>query len=413
MGSAADREQAGSITGLRLVALIAIALVSLWLSLAVTTGLVYAPRDPAVSVPGWHSATAEAEAAVALLQQGQQASDLDRVSVMADRALRRDPLNVVAARALGAVAAFREQQDTARRWLEYAQWLSRRDLPTQLWLIEDAVAQGNIDLALRHYNIALNTNRSSESVLFPILIAASADSQVAKPLASLVQKRPLWWERFIDALISNSTSPAGLVTLMEAAHLDIDRANEQQLAFRTIQRLFQINAEPEAFAFYQRVSGSGQVTVRNGSFENGNPLPPFDWELTDQPDLSAGITVGPDKQHPRALRLTSSNGKGGKAAHQMLHLRPGRYLLSALVGAEQSDILQRPRIRVSCRGGHPGWLVDLPFSAPGGEKGTSITQPFSVPETGCTFQDMQVFIPGSIDGGTAEAWITAVTVHSL
>lgn len=410
MRSAADRELTGSITGVRLVALVATALASLWLSLAVTTGLVYTPRYTAVSVPGWHSATAEAKAAVAMLQQGQQASDLDRASVIAHRALRRDPLNVVAARALGVVAAFRGRQNTARRWFGYAHWLSRRDLPTQLWLIEDAVAQGNIELALRHYNYALSTNSLAEQLLFPILINASADPAIIQPLAALLRERPLWRGSFIDALVSNGPSADGLVTLVSAAELNLRNGTERQLAARTIRQLLRINAVPEAFTLYQRLTGARDEGVRNGGFQRDNFLPPLDWELTNEPDLFATIADGPNDRHPRVLNITATNGKGGVAAKQLLHLKPGRYVLSALVGGQQIDLTEPPELQIACRSS-ASRLVNLPFSASDGDTGIRVAAAFEVVGSNCAFQWLRTSIRGSIESRTTEAWITDLSVQ--
>lgn len=401
----------GSGAALKLAGLVVLTLVSLWLSVAVTTGLVYARRDPAIATAGWHSPTADAEKAATLVQQSQQAPDLAQAGTLAYRALRYDPLNVVAVRTLGLIAALGEHRDAAQRWFSVAQALSRRDLPTQLWLIEDAVQRGQIDSSLAHYAYALNTNRSAEPLLFPLLVAASGEPAINRPLAAIVRTRPLWGARFLDTLISTGTSPAGLMTLVGAAHLDVRKSDEQQLAARAIQRLFQINAEADAFALYRQLSGKLRDGVQNGDFQRSNPLPPFDWELADQPDIFAAITNGPDAQHPRALSLTSANGKGGVAAQQLLHVMPGTYMLSALAGGDRNDPATQPRLQVLCRGKSDGQLLDLPFPASASEHGILMRARVDVP-LGCPFQQLQMVFPGMLDGGTSETWITDVTLQS-
>lgn len=354
---------------------------------------------------------ADAEEAATLVQRSPQAPELFRAEMLARRALLHDPLNVVAARTLGLIAALNEHHAAAQRWFTVAQALSRRDLPTQLWLIEDAVGQGQIDAALQHYVYALNTNRSAEPVLFPILVAASGDPAINRPLAALLRRRPLWWGRFLDTLISTGTFPKGLTTLIVAAHLDTGKSDEQQLAARAIQRLFQIHAEADAFALYRQISGDRQDGIRNGDFQRGNPLPPFDWDLADQADIFATVTTGPDDRHPRALALTSANGKGGVAAQQLLHVKSGTYTISALTSSDQVDPAARPRLQLLCPGNNNGQLLDLPFPASVGTHSVAIMATVDVPATSCAFQQLQMVFPGTLDGGTSEAWITAMTLR--
>ena len=46
----------------------------------------------------------------------------------------------------------------------FASSLSRRDVPTQLWLIEDAVRKNDIPGALSHYDAALRSSLASQQI---------------------------------------------------------------------------------------------------------------------------------------------------------------------------------------------------------------------------------------------------------
>lgn len=408
MGSGAGQAR----TSFETILLVTLTVTALWLSLAVTAGLVLAKRKPFFSVPGWHSSASEAEAAVALVQRSQKRANLIRASELARQVLLRDPLNVIAVRTLGLVAGLENQTVAARRWFRLSQALSRRDLPTQLWLIEDSVAHGKTEQTLKHYDYALSTTRSAESLLFPVLVGASSDANVSKPLAAIIKQRPLWWGRFIDELISTGTSPSAIVTLVNAAHLDLRNAGERQLGARAVQRLLQLKAIPQAFGFYRRMTGVSQQLVHNGNFEKTNPLPPLDWDLTDQTDIFAAITNGPTKRLPHVLALTAVNGKGGVAAQQLLHVLPGSYIFAARVSGTEGDASQQPRLQISCQDNPNSRLVDLTFPPRAVEEGKLIEAPFQVSRARCEFQQLQVIVPGSIDSSTTQAWITAVSIKT-
>ena len=116
-----------------------------WLVLAVTIDRVLAGTAPATALV-WNPASADANTRIGdqSLQDGQTSSDLAAVSpTLSDhalRALRRQPVDAEAARQLGVAAAATGQDVRGRRLFAYAEAMSRRDLQTQLVLIETSVA---------------------------------------------------------------------------------------------------------------------------------------------------------------------------------------------------------------------------------------------------------------------------------
>ena len=93
---------------------------------------------------------------------------------LATEALDRDPTIASAWRTLGLVSTLRNRPGAAAGFFHTSERISRRDVPTQLWLIEEAVARNNIPAVLHHYDVALRTSRASHPLLLLILIAATA-----------------------------------------------------------------------------------------------------------------------------------------------------------------------------------------------------------------------------------------------
>ncbi|RYE90281.1 MAG: hypothetical protein EOO78_31840 [Oxalobacteraceae bacterium] len=97
-------------------------------------------------------------------------------------AIRRDPTSVAALRTLGMIADAEGDSKAALRLINRAEALSRRDVATQLWLIEHYSQADNVAETLRHYDIALATSRQSRDLLIPVLVSASADPALAPGL---------------------------------------------------------------------------------------------------------------------------------------------------------------------------------------------------------------------------------------
>lgn len=389
----------------------------LWVAMGVTVGLVLARRDTDIVVPGWHTdVTRSARAEAIVLSEAQLPAPSQTLIATAKglalTAVRRDPTNASATRTLGVIAALEQRKPEARRWMVLSQYQSRRDLSTQLWMIEDAVTRSDIPDALRHYNYALMTNRSAEALLFPVLIAGSADTSIRMPLARLLAGRPLWWARFIDTLIATGTVPSEIAELTAAPRLNIRVGPEQQLAARAVQRLLQLDDIDHAHALFVQLRGKeGKRLLRDGNFTDNNPIPPFDWSLSDKPELYASIGSVPDERYPQGLSVASTNGSGGVAAQQLLRLPQGRYLLSLVAGGGKINQIERPKVQLSCRGNTALPLASLPLPATGEGAGHPLSAAINVPANSCRFQQIEILVPGIIDEGAVEGWVSAITLR--
>jgi len=118
--------------------------------------------------------------------------DYKRAEAVAETALRQDATAVGAAATLGSTAKISGQAAKSDRLFAYAERLSRRNLATQLWEIENAVSRGDIAGALRHYDIAFRTNVKARELLFPVLSNATDDPEIRAALVATLSQRPLW-----------------------------------------------------------------------------------------------------------------------------------------------------------------------------------------------------------------------------
>lgn len=398
------------------IAVITIAAVALaWLSFAATWAMVFARNSASQALMlGYPSAQAQATLATKLLADPAPASTSKaEAGRLANASLRRDLSQPAAYVALGLLAELAGQQQRARAQFLASEQISRRELTTQLWLIENRVSAGDIDGALLHYNRGLSSSRTAGPLLLPVLVdAAAQQADVARPLAAMIANRPLWWPDLVRNLIDLRGAPVGQFrTLVAPLRLDPHKPDERGLLAGTIQRLVQGGALGDAAALYAQALGAYGLTqpLRDGGFEEDPLLPPFDWEIIND-NGRAGIIETRDGSSGRALTIQSGEGKGGTVARQLLRLSPGRYQLSFVAAEVAGDELARPAVAIACGDADaaPVAMLRLPVThAP-----HPFSLAFSIPPV-CTAPWLTISAGSSLDSRDTAPWIDSLQVHSL
>jgi hypothetical protein len=407
-------QRSGPFTGIskrRLIAATLPALASAWLTVAVGAAGTQRAVRPALALRlAPFDAGAQVKAAEFQLAQGQPTlASLEAASAVARRALQRDPTQVGAWRLLAAEAGARHQDAKSSRLLRWAEQLSRRDLPTQLGLIEESVARNDIPGALAHYDIALRTSTASAELLFPVLVAATSEAGVVPPLARLLNHNPPWRTNFLWSLVGNAPSDETLIRIFEATARR-DLPFDAQLAQALIQRLVTKRKYSEAWRAFRLTSGGwgAQPGLRNGGFENENPASPFDWQFEGDTNLRAEESRL-DNRQGQVLSLHASEGQAGPVARQLLMLAPGHYRLGAMVGAMPDVAPGALNWTILCAGASSGNLsaYDVPALVPAGRR---YQIEFQIPAD-CTAQWLIFGIRAVNSDG--EAWMDDITINRL
>jgi len=384
-----------------------------WIAQASTISTVLGSRRLETPLSWWPAGSAGLAAAAAnqLSVVPQSPASLGDAQTLAIRALERDPTNVIAARTLGLVYARRGDHAASDRLLHYAEALSRRDLATQLWFIEDRVQRNDINGALTHYDRALRTSPRARDVLLPILVQAAADPAISPPLTRLIAQRPPWWSYFLDRLIADGDSPAALTRTVLALRLDPADPAERDDLGRALRRMVDIGAFDAARALDARLGrrrpAAGEF-IRNGGFEENDGFGPFDWRLTNQPDL-AGVRRG---QAGRvALLLISSNGRSGNVAGQLTMMPPGRYQIGMRAGAIAGEAIARPNVRIVCANDAREVLLDGRL-APAPAGGQAVAFGFEVPAARCPAQWVYLQAGAGLDTQPETPWLDDISIRA-
>ncbi len=313
-----------------------------------------------------------------------KAADRARGDTIAKRALQQDPTAVAAVSTLGLNAQVRGDGASARRYFAYADRLSRRDLPAQLWWIENAVAQGDLANALHHYDIALRTSLLAPDLLFPILGSALAEPVVRTALIRTLATRPNWGTAFVQYASTQGADPRASAILFERM-IETGQTVPPDSRVALVGRLIASGFPDAAWTLY--VIGHRKAdrrASRDPAFASDPAeATPFDWTPVNDSSIAASIQRS---EHGGLVDLAVPTSIGGPMLQQMQLLPPGDYrLVGHSIGIDQQK-RSSPYWELNCSDGRQLGRVSMPNSA---QAGGVFTGQFTVP-MGCPVQILRL-----------------------
>lgn len=291
--------------------------------------------------------------AVSLAQPNAAATDLSRADVLARRALHQDSTAVFAAATLGVLADMRGDAAGARSAFTYANRLSRRELRTRLWMIEEAVRRGDVAAALRQYDTTLRVLPNLADLLYPVLAAAGSDPQVGPTLVATLTRRPPWTESFVEYLATKGPdrrTTAVLLSRIAAAGVPVSQTGSAY----AIDALIGERRVPEAWAYYATVRpGADRRRSRDPAFAAALDAPSqFDWGAVNDGSVSTALQRG-------VFDFSAPGSVGGPLLRQAQWLPAGRYRLTGRNSAVAGDARTLPYWSLTCPGGRELGRVSL------------------------------------------------------
>ena len=284
----------------------------------------------------------------------------DRADRMAREALRRDPTGVAALATLGLDAELRGNTAAAHRFFRYSDRLSRRDLRTRLWMVEYAVAHGDIAGALRSYDIALRTARGAPDLLFPILTAAIASPAIRTGLGDTLIAGPPWGPAFVAYAGRDHAAPratADLFLRLRRAGYPIEPSTSNAL----IDTLVGQRLAGDAWRYYAALHpGADRRYSRDRFFTAGPTGSSFDWKTFDDAGLSASILPN---GRAGVVDFSVSPNTGGTLVEQRQLLPPQAYVVSGVSAEIDQPDGSSPAWVLTCQDGRELGRIAVPNSA--------------------------------------------------
>lgn len=294
---------------------------------------------------------------------------------LAQQALRQDATAVSAVAVLGLDAQVRGDGAQARRLFAYAQTLSRRNVKSHLWAIEDAVERGDVRGAMRHYDIALRVSRPMTDLLFPVLAAAISNPDVLREVERTLAGRPSWGPLFIEYTASNGPDPRAAAQVLRAASRQGQPVSGIARALMT-EKLVSQGMPRDAWQFYTSFrSGAREDIARDPDFSANLDAPTvFDWQSVATNGLVASV-------EPGSITFSAPTAASGALVQQVQMLPAGTYRLHGQSSGIEQAAEALPYWQVTCRdGGRELGRVDMPASTNArGRFGGSVVVPPDCP----------------------------------
>jgi hypothetical protein len=285
-----------------------------------------------------------ARAAEADLIDGQR----DAAAMLARASLARSPFNVQALRVLGLAVADRDV-GAADRVLTLAGDWSLRDDPTQAWLMNRRLAQGDIAGMVRRADLLARRREDLHPKLFAIFDAVGADPAGAALVAARLESSPQWRPSYIEALAQTESGEVIGSNLALAMQRTASPMSDHELSvvYGRLHRLGDFDALRRLRAVLKRPP---PALLADGDFPRSPTGPePLTFTYRSESGFEAATAPAPDKpEGGGALRLSFDGFTPGIAASQLILAAPGAYRLSGRSRWETQATAQPPVWAVVC-----------------------------------------------------------------
>ena len=325
-------------------------------------------------------------------QATQTPGALTSVERQAKRALRQQTHNASAIRLLGYVADARGNPLAARRFINMASRVSRRDFGTQIWLIEDAAQKEQLAKALVHYDIALRTTFDSRSILFPTLIGALVREDVRRAFTPYVSKAPPWMLDFIPQAIAQIENPSDMASIMMAANNSARIPQYHNFPNLLLSQLESKRKFSDYRLYYLSLPGSERQHLTSIDINKSSVLNRYSsigWQSF------GGVAVGSSYAATTQklgfhLQVYARPNSGGLVARKLLFLSEGNYVLSAKYAATQAGSDADLTWQIQCLS-QPGSVVFTVTNLPILEGRFSKSDKFAIPSN-CSTQYLNLLV---------------------
>lgn len=318
-------------------------------------------------------------------------------------ALLSAPLSAGGLRLIGLSAGMAGDRQKATRLMALSTAVSRRDLSTQVWLIEDRVTAGDVPGVLDHYDVALSTNEYAAGLLFPVLSAALGNDQIRTAFSPLIGQRRPWMVPFLTFAIANGETPQYLAEMILARGGLPRDADYRPVETLLLGRLGATRQYSTARQFALSLPGVTPATLTEAGFTDramDTALAPLTWQFATQSDVRAA------RDGSSQIVVQARTDTRGLAAFRTLFLTPGEYSFVQTVApvAEQDVASIRWELRCLTDKADIVWSQDV--AAPRAE--SQARYPVHIP-VGCGVQQLTLTVSGG--GSQADSSLRVGPIH--
>jgi hypothetical protein len=259
----------------------------------------------------------------------------------AKQVLKAGPLSAPAMRQLGLLAML-EQPDAAGRELFQAERISRRDLPSQFALIEQASISDDLDGTLVHYDRALLVHPQASSQLYPVLAKAISDADVRAALHRYGDRE--WFGLFLNQGDRFAGDPLAVFALLYEMRGKLPAKVAQPAASTLLAQLVtqgQFGQARQLLRAIPDVQPAVLDTIGFSKATTDSRIAPLNWAIKASDAVETEI-------YGEALSISVAPERTALAAERTTLLAPGQYDLIQRVEYGEDGPRARLQWKVSC-----------------------------------------------------------------
>lgn len=278
----------------------------------------------------------------------------------------------------------------AQEAMHLANYASRRDGVSGLYLIESGSASGNVNATLKHYNAVLLTQPNLHGALLPILSSAIGFPEIRQELRTYLQAGVKWVPPFL-AVVAEKGSVTDLQALLLPLPKTLQSEEYAPILASILHRIAvegdRVDALRFAVATIPGLSPASLSSLRSDTATLDKRLGQFAWTF---PPVD-GVQVEADN-HNTILIKAEPLARGAVAIRDILLDGASKYQLFQHLQYGPGSVHLDARWSADCissSGATRFWEQRLPTSGPKGELRSELIVPFN-----CKLVRMTLFAEG-------------------
>ena len=278
-------------------------------------------------------------------QSALPAADVQQMQEDARAALASSPFNVTAMRQLGVLADSGQTTAAGVSYFVAAERVSRRDLGTELALLNAAIIGEDLGGVLRHYDRTLRVYESAQTLLFPALNQASAQASVRDGLRGYTASP--WFVPWFGQLLNSAGRRDDLAPFLAQVRPQLASAAADKLATLLLGRLLRDGQYAAAQSWLEQTAperGAALAELGITPATTDLQLGAFAWSFKDREAVA--IALGDD----RSLAISIDPGRREPVAERITILPPATYEFTVSLAADPGSPTAQMTWEMRCEG---------------------------------------------------------------
>lgn len=339
-------------------------------------------------------------------------------AALARDAIHAAPLDGRAYRLLAEARLAQGREAEAARLFEVAAARGPRDLPSQTWLANRALARGDFPAALARMDLILRVQPQLGAKIYPVMMALAIRASEQPAVARLLARQPPWRATFMQNLLRSTPDSGAVSGLIERIRHAPPGLTTDELGWWLDRLIAEHRWGPAYLTWVASLDPAQRDSIGNvfnGSFET-EPLPMgFDWRFGRAPGARISREQVTGASGSLALHVAFEDRRiPFQDVRQLLALAPGGYRFS---GRSRLDQLRTERgliWRLTCAEDNRVIAETEPFAGNHGWR--AFEQSVTVPADNCGAQWLTLLLPARIPaeqriGGAA--WFDALEMERM